>query len=145
MDDPTLAGTLQHVLVPRTFGRHNTGTAEFIILSVEIWTTGLVVNMQVRSAAGPQFRRPGIVVEDHLGTVYTRKGSVSLGARHLQYFEPSVPEGIRTLTIKCEDSEGIHQVLFVAVPSPRGMKGGRLKVRNMARPAIGTDTEQEAS
>ncbi|MFD1213476.1 hypothetical protein ACFQ36_15660 [Arthrobacter sp. GCM10027362] len=145
MDDPTLAGTLQHVLVPHSFGRHDTGSSEFIILSVEIWTTGLIVNMQVRSTAGPEFRRPDIMVEDHLGTVYTRKGSVSLGARHLQYFEPTVPEGIRSLTIKCEDAGGIRRVLFLAVPSPHGMKGGRLKVRNLAHPALRAGRDQEAS
>jgi hypothetical protein len=145
MDDPTLAGTLQHVLVPHSFGRHNTDNSEFIILSVEIWTTGVIVNMQVRSAAGPDFKRPGIVLEDHLGTAYARKGSASLGARHLQYFEPSVPEGVRSLTVKCEDSAGIHQVLFFAVPVPHSMKGGRLKVRNFTPPALRANSEQEAS
>lgn len=145
MDDPTLAGTLLHVLVPRSFGRHNTDTSEFIILSVEIWTTGIIVNMQVRSAAGPDSRRPGIVLEDHLGTVYTRKGSASLGARHLQYFEPTVPEGIRSLTVKCGHSGGLHEVLFFAVPPQRAMKGGRLRVRNLAHPALRPDREQEAS
>jgi hypothetical protein len=145
MDDPTLAGSLLHVLVPRSFGRHNTDSAEFSILSVEIWTTGIVVNMQVRSAAGPDFKRPGIVLEDHLGTVYTRKGSVSLGARHLQYFEPTVPEGIRSLTIKCMDSQGIHEVLFFAVPAPHTLKGGRLRVHKLERPPAGTGQHQEAS
>lgn len=115
MGDLTLAGNLQHVLVPRTFGRHRTDGCEFSILAVEIWTMGLVVNMQLRFT-GDVSRPPGIVVEDHWGTVYTRKGSANLGARHLQYFEPSAPDGIRSLTIKCTDSGGLREVLFVAVP-----------------------------
>jgi hypothetical protein len=134
MGDPTpataLAGNVQHVLVPRSFGRHRTDAAEFTVLSVEIWTTGLVVNLQLR-AAGSRSGPPAIVVEDHRGTVYTRKGSAGLGARHLQYFEPSVPAGVRSLTIKCEDSGGIREVLFVAVPAQRPARGGRIRVRNL--------------
>jgi hypothetical protein len=80
-----------------------------------------------------------------LGTVYSRKGSASLGARHLQYFEPTVPEGVRSLTVKCEDSRGLHEVLFFAVPVPHSLKGGRLRVRHTAQPSIRIDREQEAS
>jgi hypothetical protein len=143
MGDPTLAGNPQHVLVPRSFGRHRTDGSEFTVLSVEIWTTGLVVNLQLR-AAGARSSLPRIVVEDHWGTVYTRKGSATLGARQLQYFEPSVPDGIRSLTIKCEDSRGVHEVLFVAVPAQRALQGGRLRVHHPGLPPARSGREREA-
>jgi hypothetical protein len=117
--DPALKGTLRRVLVPSSFGRDRTDGGEFTVLAVEIWTRGVLVNLQVYPDAGQEAGGPGILLEDHAGTVYTRRGSARLGSRHLQYFEPTAPEGIRSLTIKCADSAGIHQVLFVAVPPLR--------------------------
>jgi hypothetical protein len=101
------------MLLPPTYGRHVTESNEFTVLSVEIWTTGLVVNIQMASDGGPQ---PRIIVQDHFGTEYSLQDSAVLGSRNLQVFTPSVPPGTRSLTIRsADDGEGRPVVTF-AVP-----------------------------
>ena len=106
------SGSLRHLLLPPTFGLHATQAAEFTVLSVEVWTTGLVVNIQVTSATGTS--APEIAVEDHRGTVYSLQGSATVGSRNLQVFTPSVPPGTRSLTIRSTD--GGRLVVTFAVP-----------------------------
>lgn len=105
------SGSLRHVLLPPTFGLHATRAAEFTVLSVEVWTTGLVVNIQVASASGTS--TPEIGVEDHRGTVYSLHGSATVGSRNLQVFTPSLPPGTRSLTIRSTDG---RLVVTFAVP-----------------------------
>lgn len=115
MRDPIPAGSLTKMLLPPTYGRHVTESAEFTVLSVEIWTTGLVVNIQVASGGIP----PHIAVEDHFGTVYSLKDSATVGSRNLQVFTPSVPPGTRSLTIRSTDDAGPRPVVTFAVPPLR--------------------------
>ncbi|EMY34501.1 hypothetical protein D477_009348 [Arthrobacter crystallopoietes BAB-32] len=126
MNDPLPTGALRHVLLPQTLGRHHTPDAEFIVLSVEIWSTGLVVNVQVTSAARADAAEPGIFIEDHLGTVYAQQGTVAMGSRQLHVFTPTVPAGARSLTIKSKEAGTVRQVVVFAVPA-QGIRGRRLK------------------
>lgn len=91
-----------------------TRAADFTVLSVEVWTTCLVVNIHVESAAAKSV--PAIMVEDHWGTVYTLRDSASVGSRNLQVFTPSVPPGTRSLTIRSTDSAEARLVVTFAVP-----------------------------
>ena len=106
-------GTLRKMLLPPTFGLHMTGTADFTVLSVEVWSTCLVVNLHVESSAGEAV--PEIAVEDHWGTDYTLRDSASLGSRNLQVFTPSVPPGTRSLTIRSTDAAEARLVVAFAV------------------------------
>ncbi len=106
-------GTLRQMLLPPTFGLHLTGSADFTVLSVEVWSTCLVVNIHVESAAGKSI--PEIAIEDHWGTVYTLQDSASLGSRNLQVFTPSVPPGTRSLTIRSTDAPEARLVVSFAV------------------------------
>lgn len=110
-------GTLRQMLLPPTFGLHLTQSAEFTVLSVEVWSTCLVVNIHVESAAGRTV--PGIAIEDHWGTLYTFRDSGSLGSRNLQVFTPSVPPGTRSLTIRSTDDADARLVVTFAVPLMR--------------------------
>lgn len=107
-------GALRQMLLPPTFGLHLTGSAEYTVLSVEVWSTCLVVNIHVESAVGPPV--PGIVIEDHWGTHYRFRDSASLGSRNLQVFTPSVPFGTRSLTIRSTDDADARLVVTFAVP-----------------------------
>jgi hypothetical protein len=102
------------MLLPPTFGLHMTGAADFTVLSVEVWSTCLVINLHVESAAGKAV--PAIAIEDHWGTVYTLRDSGSLGSRNLQVFTPSVPPGTRSLTIRSTDAAEARLVVTFAVP-----------------------------
>ncbi|WP_255770589.1 hypothetical protein [Pseudarthrobacter sulfonivorans] len=102
------------MLLPPTFGLHTTGAADFTVLSVEIWSTCLVVNLHVESAAGKAV--PEIAIEDHWGTEYTLRDSASLGSRNLQVFTPSVPPGTRSLTIRSTEAAQPRLVVTFAVP-----------------------------
>jgi hypothetical protein len=117
MLDPAASGSLQHVLLPETFGRHQTRRTGFTVLSVEIWTTGIVVNMHLTSAAYAQSSLPKIAVEDHFGTTYSLESSATIGPRHLQVFGPSVPAGTRSLTIRSVDDSEPQLVVVLAVPA----------------------------
>lgn len=110
-------GTLRTMLLPPTFGLHLTGSAEFTVLSVEVWSTCLVVNIHVESAAGRAV--PEIAIEDHWGTLYTLRDSASLGSRNLQVFTPSVPPGTRSLTIRSTADADARFVVAFAVPLMR--------------------------
>ena len=107
-------GTLRQMLLPPTFGLHLTGSAEYTVLSVEVWSTCLVVNIHVESAVGNPV--PGIAIEDHRGTVYTFQDSANVGSRNLQVFTPSVPFGTRSLTIRSTDDADARLVVTFAVP-----------------------------
>jgi hypothetical protein len=101
------------MLLPPTYGQHVTDATAFTVLSVEIWATGLVVNIQMAADGGPQ---PRIIVQDHFGTEYTLRDSAILGSRNLQVFSPSVPPGTRSLTIRSADDAGARPVVTFAVP-----------------------------
>lgn len=107
-------GTLRQMLLPPTFGLHMTSAADFTVLSVEVWSTCLVVNIHVESAASKSV--PEIAIEDHWGTVYTFRDSASVGSRNLQVFTPSVPTGTRSLTIRSTDAAEARLVVTFAVP-----------------------------
>jgi hypothetical protein len=117
MRDPMPRGSLRHVLLPQTFGRHQTHAAEFTVLSVETWTTSVVINIEV---AGISDSPPRIVVEDHLGTAYSLESSETLGSRNLQIFTPSVPPATRSLTIRSIEDGEASLVVTVAVPPVTG-------------------------
>ncbi|RAX44508.1 hypothetical protein DQ354_14910 [Arthrobacter sp. AQ5-06] len=110
-------GRLRQMLLPPTFGLHMTRAADFTVLSVEVWSTCLVVNIHVKSAAGRTV--PEIAIEDHWGTLYTFRDSASLGSRNLQVFTPSVPPGTRSLTIRSTDDADARLVVTFAVPLMR--------------------------
>jgi hypothetical protein len=117
--DPFPEGGLRHVLVPPTLGHHQTTEIVFTVLSVEIWETGIVVNIHTSQTAGVRPSPPTISVEDHLGTVYSLETSTSLGARNIQIFTPSTPTAARSLTIK--SSQPDTEALVVALAVPRGL------------------------
>ncbi|KRE72260.1 hypothetical protein ASG77_10310 [Arthrobacter sp. Soil762] len=110
-------GILRKVLLPPTYGLHLTPGAEFTVLSVEVWSTCLVVNIHVESAAGRAV--PEITIEDHWGTLYTLRDSASIGSRNLQVFTPSLPPGTRSLTIRSTDDANARLVVSFAVPLMR--------------------------
>jgi hypothetical protein len=118
------SGTLRGMLLPPTYGRHVTDATAFTVLSVEIWATGLVVNIQVAADGG---RQPDIILQDHFGTEYTLQDSAALGSRVLQVFTPSVPRGTRSLTIRSADGSGRPVVTFavplMSVPDTADMAG----------------------
>ncbi len=107
------SGSLRGMLLPPTYGSHVTESTEFTVLSVEIWATGLVVNIQMASDGGPQ---PDIVLQDHFGTEYSLRNSAVLGSRNLQVFTPSVPPGTRSLTVRSVDDDEARPVVTFAVP-----------------------------
>ncbi|WP_104044096.1 hypothetical protein [Arthrobacter sp. ZGTC412] len=107
------SGSLRGMLLPPTYGRHVTDSTAFTVLSVEIWTTGLVVNIQMASDDGPE---PNIILQDHFGTKYSLRNSANLGSRNLQVFTPSVPPGTRSLTVKSADDAHARPVVTFAVP-----------------------------
>lgn len=107
-------GSLRGMLLPPTYGTHVTQSAEFTVLSVEIWDTGLVVNIHLASAGGAE---PNITVQDHFGTEYALQDSATVGSRNLQVFTPSVPEGTRSLTIRSKDDAEARPVVTFAVPA----------------------------
>jgi len=107
------SGALRRMLLPPTYGRHVTSATEFTILSVEVWESGLVVNIHLPSDDAPQ---PRLTLEDHFGTEYTLQESATLGSRNLQAFAPSVPPGTRSLTVKSQDDAGGRLVVTFAVP-----------------------------
>ncbi|MCO4253919.1 hypothetical protein [Pseudarthrobacter cellobiosi] len=110
-------GILRKVLLPPTYGLHLTRGAEFTVLSVEVWSTCLVANIHVESAAGRAI--PEIAIEDHWGTLYTLRDSARIGSRNLQVFTPSVPPGTRSLTIRSTDDADARLVVTFAVPLMR--------------------------
>lgn len=106
-------GALLAILLPPTYGSHVTETTAFTVLSVEVWSSGLVVNVQLASDVAPEAR---IILQDHFGTEYALRKSVTLGSRNLQVFSPSLPAGTRSLTVKAAyDAEARPAVTF-AVP-----------------------------
>lgn len=119
MRDPMPHGSLRHVLLPQTFGRHQTQASEFTVLSVETWTTGIVINIHL---AGTMPSPPRIAVEDHLGTAYSLEHSETLGSRNLQIFTPSVPTATRSLTIRSIADGETRLVVTPAVPPAPGLQ-----------------------
>ena len=107
------SGDLRTMLLPPTYGQHVTRSTEFTVLSVEIWATGLVVNIHLASDGGPE---PRIILEDHFGTEYSFQDSATLGSRNLQVFSPSVPPGTRSRTIRSADDPEGRPVVTFAVP-----------------------------
>jgi hypothetical protein len=115
--DPLPGGSLRRVLLPVTFRRHHlTRSTGFTVISVEIWTTGLVVNIHLVSDASTDPSPPRIAVEDHWGTAYSLAGSTTVGTRNLQTFSPSLPSGTRSLTITSTDDADARLVVTLAVP-----------------------------
>ncbi|MHC6591466.1 hypothetical protein [Arthrobacter sp. C152] len=106
------SGALRRMLLPPTYGRHVTPASEFTILSVEVWASGLVVNVHLAREGGPA---PRLTLEDHFGTTYSLQESAIVDSRNLQVFTPSVPPGTRSLTIRAADDPGRPVVTF-AVP-----------------------------
>lgn len=107
------SGSLRGMLLPPTYGSHVTDSTAFTVLSVEIWTTGLVVNIQMAAEGGPQ---PNIILQDHFGTTYTLQDSAILGSRNLQVFSPTLPAGTRSLTVKSADDPQVRPAVTFAVP-----------------------------
>ena len=107
------SGSLRGMLLPPTYGRHVTDSTEFTVLCVEIWSTGLVVNIQLASDGEPE---PVIILQDHFGTDYSLRKSVNVGSRNLQVFTPSVPPGTRSLTVRSADDSHPRPVVTFAVP-----------------------------
>ena len=104
------SGELRRMLLPPTYGRHVTSATEFTILSVEVWASGLVVNIHLPSDDAPE---PRLLLQDHFGTEYTLQESATVGSRNLQVFTPSVPPGTRSLTIRsADDADGRPVVTF---------------------------------
>ena len=126
------SGGLRTMLLPPTYGQHVTRSTEFTVLSVEIWATGLVVNIHMASDGGPE---PRIILEDHFGTEYFFQDSATLGSRNLQVFSPSVPPGTRSLTIRSADDPEGRPVVTFAVPL--------MAVPEAERTAQDGDTQQE--
>ncbi|WP_406634822.1 hypothetical protein [Pseudarthrobacter quantipunctorum] len=132
------SGDLRTMLLPPTYGQHVTRSTEFTVLSVEIWATGLVVNIHMASDGGPE---PRIILEDHFGTEYFFQDSATLGSRNLQVFSPSVPPGTRSLTIRsADDPEGRPVVTFavplMAVPeAEHSAQDGDTRQEELRRPA----------
>jgi hypothetical protein len=126
------SGDLRTMLLPPTYGQHVTRSTEFTVLSVEIWATGLVVNIHLASDGGPE---PRIILEDHFGTEYSFQDSATLGSRNLQVFSPSVPPGTRSLTIRSADDPEGRPVVTFAVPL--------MAVPEAERTAQDGDTQQE--
>jgi hypothetical protein len=126
------SGGLRTMLLPPTYGQHVTRSTEFTVLSVEIWATGLVVNIHMASDGGPE---PRIILEDHFGTEYSFQDSATLGSRNLQVFSPSVPPGTRSLTIRSADDPEGRPVVTFAVPL--------MAVPEAERTAQDGDTQQE--
>lgn len=107
------SGALRRMLLPPTYGRHITSDTEFTILSVEVWASGLVVNIHLPSDDAPE---PRITLQDHFGTEYTLQESATVGSRNLQVFTPSVPPGTRSLTVRSTDESDGRPVVTFAVP-----------------------------
>ncbi|MDQ0771132.1 hypothetical protein QF031_003881 [Pseudarthrobacter defluvii] len=107
------SGALRRMLLPPTYGRHVTSATEFTILSVEVWASGLVVNIHLPSDDAPE---PRLTVQDHFGTDYRLQDSATVGSRNLQVFTPTVPSGTRSLTIRSEDDSDDRPVVTFAVP-----------------------------
>lgn len=107
------SGALRRMLLPPTYGRHVTSATEFTILSVEVWASGLVLNIHLPSDDAPE---PRLILQDHFGTEYTLQESVTVGSRNLQVFAPSVPPGTRSLTIRSADDADGRPVVTFAVP-----------------------------
>lgn len=106
-------GALLAILLPPTYGSHVTETTAFTVLSVEVWSSGLVVNVQLASDVAPEAR---IILQDHFGTEYALRKSVTLGSRNLQVFSPSLPAGTRSLTVKAADDAEARPAVTFAVP-----------------------------
>lgn len=107
------SGALRRMLLPPTYGRHVTSATEFTILSVEVWASGLVVNIHLPSDDAPE---PRLILQDHFGTEYSLQESATVGSRNLQVFTPSVPPGTRSLTVRSADDSDGRPVVTFAVP-----------------------------
>ena len=60
MRDALPGGSLSHVLLPQTFWLHQTKLTDFTVLSVELWTTGIVVNIHMASEDDSSPSQPGL-------------------------------------------------------------------------------------
>lgn len=109
-------GSLRYILLPQTFGTHQSAGTDFTVLSVEIWRSAIVLNIQMASALDAAPLKPRLALEDHFGTAYSLKSSETLGLRNLQIFTPSVPQAVRSLTIKAQKKGSSHLVVTLAVP-----------------------------
>jgi hypothetical protein len=148
MVDHVSGGHLERVLLPLTFGKHQSQGIEFTVLAVEIWDTGIVVNLHLASVSEDEPQTPAIVVHDHFGTEYTLDEVATVGSRQLQFFAPSIPEGTRSLTIRSGDPNSASFVVALAVPAPNGRGGETLHghVRRLPARREGLPpAEQEAS
>ena len=126
MVDHVSGGHLERVLLPLTFGKHQSQGTEFTVLAVEIWDTGIVVNLHLASVNEDKPQTPEIVVHDHFGTEYKLDEVATVGSRQLQFFAPSIPEGTRSLTIRSVDPNSRSFVVALAVPAPNGRGGETL-------------------
>ncbi|MBT2551086.1 hypothetical protein [Arthrobacter sp. ISL-65] len=124
MVDHLSGGHLERVLLPLTFGTHQSQGTEFTVLAVEIWNTGIVVNLHLASVNEDVPHNPEIVVHDHFGTEYKLDEVATVGSRQLQFFAPSIPEGTRSLTIRSvDDPDSASFVVALAVPAANGRGG----------------------
>jgi hypothetical protein len=148
MVDHVSGGHLERVLLPLTFGKHQSQGIEFTVLAVEIWDTGIVVNLHLASVSEDEPQNPEIVVNDHFGTEYRLDEVATVGSRQLQFFAPSIPEGTRSLTIRSGDPNSASFVVALAVPAANGRGGETLHghVRRLPARREGLPpAEQEAS
>ena len=148
MVDHVSGGHLERVLLPLTFGKHQSQGIEFTVLAVEIWDTGIVVNLHLASVNEDEPQTPAIVVHDHFGTEYRLDEVATVGSRQLQFFAPSIPEGTRSLTIRSGDPNSASFVVALAVPAANGRGGETLHghVRRLPGRREGLPPEeQEAS
>ena len=148
MVDHVSGGHLERVLLPLTFGKHQSQGTAFTVLAVEIWDTGIVVNLHLASVNDDEPQTPEIVIHDHFGTEYKLDEVATVGSRQLQFFAPSIPEGTRSLTIRAGDPDSASFVVALAVPAANGRGGETLHghVRRLpARQEGLPPAEQEAS
>lgn len=132
------SGPLRTMLLPPTYGKHITESTAFTVLSVEVWASGLVVNIHLASGE----HEPSIALEDHFGTAYSLSSSASMGSRNLQVFTPSLPPGTRSLTVRLAADADAPPVVTFAVPlmavpgSEPGQSPGRyIPPEQLQRPA----------
>lgn len=107
------SGTLRRMLLPPTYGRHMVGSASFTVLSLEVWDTALVVSVQMADGVGAE---PRLLLQDHGGTRYKLQQSARVDSRSLQVFTPSIPAGIRSLTVRHAGDPNGRPVVTFAVP-----------------------------
>jgi hypothetical protein len=126
---------LRQVLVPRSLEGRDVAGVHLVVASLEVWQACVVVNI---SCSRPEDAAavPGLVLEDHLGTGYACTSVLRAGSRICQIFEPAVPAGARSLSIRTPEREGTGggvPVCSVSVPAQQRARfhtHGRIRINN---------------